>query len=103
MISEEKKKIVIENYFKSECNINTTIHDAYVKGFERGLSKALQPERTGRWANLDEYVKHVEEITGHEQHITYHDDSVYCSQCWSRRNGNWVYCPYCGSYNGGGE
>lgn len=50
MISEEKKKIVIENYFKSECNINTTIHDAYVKGFERGLSKALQPERkTGRW------------------------------------------------------
>lgn len=54
MISEEKKKIVIENYFKSECNINTTIHDAYVKGFERGLSKAPQPEpKTGRWILAD--------------------------------------------------
>lgn len=42
MISENKKKIVIENYFKEECDINTSIKDAYVKGFERGIQKAMQ-------------------------------------------------------------
>ncbi len=38
MFSEKRKKVVIENFFKSECDINTSIHDAYSKGFERGLS-----------------------------------------------------------------
>ena len=42
MISEAKKKIVIDNYFKGDCNINTTIKEAYTKGFERGLSKATK-------------------------------------------------------------
>lgn len=39
-VSEEKKKIVIENYFKRDCHIDTTIREAYEKGFDRGLQKA---------------------------------------------------------------
>ncbi len=88
MISEEKKKIVIENYFKSECNINTTIHDAYVKGFERGLSKAPQPEpvirrKTGYWVWAD---------------------GLRCSECGYKLMQTSVpqICPHCGRYNGGG-
>lgn len=44
-ISEAKKKIVIENYFKAECNINTTIKEAFTRGFELGLKKAPAPQQ----------------------------------------------------------
>lgn len=39
-ISESKKKIVIDNYFKRECDVNTSIKEAFTKGFELGLKKA---------------------------------------------------------------
>ena len=40
-INEAKKKIVIDNYFKKECDVNTSIKEAFTKGFEIGLKKAL--------------------------------------------------------------
>ena len=43
-ISETKKKIVIDNYFKKECDVNTSIREAFTKGFELGLKKAPQPK-----------------------------------------------------------
>lgn len=45
-ISEKKMKIVIDNYFKAECNINTSIKDAFEKGFRIGVIKgqSVQPE-----------------------------------------------------------
>ena len=39
MTYEEKKNIVIDNYFKMDCDINTTIKEAYTKGFNRGADK----------------------------------------------------------------
>ena len=42
-ISETKKQIVIDNYFKRECDVNTSIKEAYTKGFELGLKKAPIP------------------------------------------------------------
>ena len=39
-----KKDIVIRNYFERECTVDTSIREAYTKGFERGLSK--QPHWT---------------------------------------------------------
>lgn len=36
---ERKKEIVIGNYFKTDCSVDTSIREAYRKGFERGLSK----------------------------------------------------------------
>ena len=39
-INLKKKQIVIDNYFTKDCNIDTTIRQAYEKGFDRGLQKA---------------------------------------------------------------
>lgn len=53
-ISEEKMKIVIENYFREECNINTTIHDAFEKGFRIGVKKAISEQKIGKWNCSDD-------------------------------------------------
>lgn len=45
-ISEKKKKIVIDNYFRQDCDINTSIRQAYERGFSRGLEKAIVSEHT---------------------------------------------------------
>lgn len=39
-ISENKMKIVINNYFKTECSVDTTIRQAFEKGFRLGVKKA---------------------------------------------------------------
>ena len=39
MTFEEKMKIVINNYFKIECSVNTSIREAFEKGFRIGASK----------------------------------------------------------------
>ena len=39
MTYEEKKNVVIDNYFQQDCDINTTIKEAYTKGFNRGADK----------------------------------------------------------------
>lgn len=44
-ISETKKQIVIDNYFKNTCDVNTSIKEAFTKGFEVGLTKAVFPKR----------------------------------------------------------
>lgn len=44
MISEEKMKIVIDNYFKSECDVNTSIRQAFERGFRIGARKAQSAE-----------------------------------------------------------
>ena len=45
-INEAKMKIVINNYFKDECNVNTSIREAFEKGFRIGVKKgeALNPK-----------------------------------------------------------
>lgn len=55
--SEEKMRIVIDNYFKSECNVNTSIRQAFEKGFKIGVKKGLatQPERKkGYWIHISD-------------------------------------------------
>lgn len=38
-ISGEKTNIVINNYFKTECSVDTTIREAFEKGFRLGMKK----------------------------------------------------------------
>lgn len=38
-ISEKKMQIVINNYFKQECDVNTSIREAFEKGFRIGVKK----------------------------------------------------------------
>ena len=39
-VSEAKMKIVIKNYFENECDMNTSIREAFEKGFRRGVKLA---------------------------------------------------------------
>ena len=43
-INEAKKQIVIDNYFKNTCDVNTSIKEAFTKGFEVGLTKVVFPK-----------------------------------------------------------
>ena len=58
-ISEKKMQIVIDHYFKSECDVNTSIRQAFEKGFRIGVKKGqfAEPEREkGEWILKKELV-----------------------------------------------
>ncbi len=46
----DKKKAVMENYFKTDCDINTSIKQAYERGFNRAYKKcmALMKKKTNK-------------------------------------------------------
>ena len=85
MISKEKMKIVIENYFKDTCDINTSIKEAFIKGFEIGVEKgqSLKSERQiGCWT--------------YDMKDEYWGDWYICSVCGHSSIKN-NYCPNCGA------
>ena len=95
-ISEEKMRIVIDNYFKTECDVNTSIRQAFEKGFRIGVKKGLsaQPDRKkGKWLTNEEIVRPTRFIEWH------------CSSCGKGMEAmgslGFNFCPNCGSYNGG--
>lgn len=92
-ISEKKMRIVIDNYFKSECDVNTSIRQAFEKGFRIGVTKGecSQP-KMGQW------IKYGVPRCG-EQHYK-------CTSCGYYINfGQWgelytkefKFCPNCGA------
>ena len=100
-INETKMKIVIDNYFKSECNVDISIRQAFEKGFRIGVKKGMtfQPERKkGKWI----YYARREPQYDIEGVKTY--AIVYmCSECgfYALRDNNMSvklthYCPNCG-------
>lgn len=76
MTSEKKMQIVIDNYFKSECNVDTSIRDAFEKGFRIGVQKASRPN--GEWIEIP------------------NSDFWECSVC-GKPNYPTDYCPDCGA------
>lgn len=83
-ISESKKKIVIDNYFKKECDVNTSIKEAFIKGFELGLKKSAPQLKIGKWIIIDDCEKFI----------------AKCSECGriedSRMINEYPYC-HCGA------
>lgn len=87
-ISEKKMKIVIDNYFKSECNVDTSIREAFEKGFRIGvrkglaLSKADTPQ-TDRPSDDDETIQaihHLQKVGWLQEHdriLTKQTDDAY--------------------------
>lgn len=43
-VSEAKIKIVIDNYFKAKCDVNTSIREAFEKGFRVGVLKGMETQ-----------------------------------------------------------
>ena len=53
-ISETKMQIVIANYFKDECDVNTSIRQAFEKGFRIGVKKGASTNRPQEWIPCSE-------------------------------------------------
>ena len=52
-ISETKMQMVIDNYFKDECDVNTSIRQAFEKGFRIGVKKGASVNRPqGEWIDI---------------------------------------------------
>lgn len=61
-ISKEKMKIVINNYFKAECDVNTSIREAFEKGFRIGVEKGYVQART------EQIEPSIEKIVWHKDY-----------------------------------
>lgn len=86
MTSEKKMQIVIDNYFKSECNVDTSIRDAFGKGFRIGVQKTVYRPK-GEW---------VDRSNGGRIKYPWWE-SCECNQCGEYGSGAYNYCPMCGA------
>lgn len=90
-ISESKKKIVIDNYFKKECDVNTSIKEAFTKGFELGLKKAPIPsvEPYKKIGTLGHWIETSRGFECNQCHGIDTDEleSPYCKWCGTKMKG----------------
>lgn len=89
-ISEAKMQMVIANYFKDECDVNTSIRQAFEKGFRIGVKKGASTNRPqGEW--IEHWYPHFD-LAG-----------IECSICgkdvpyWERNYDMPNFCPNCGA------
>ena len=91
MINEHKIQIVIDNYFKKECDVNTSIKSAFEKGFRLGLKKCKILQNP------------IAEVIAHNVIITDTDWNEYsrfeylCGKCKKKVLSGEDYCSHCGS------
>lgn len=94
-VSETKKKIVIENYYKSDITKETNLKEAFTKGFELGLEKAPQKviEREAE-VIIEKYKNKSLTDLG----VVFSDEKFFCGNCKNEIDINYdEYCPKCGS------
>lgn len=80
MISEKKMQIVINNYFRRECNTDTSIREAFEKGFRLGVQKM---QKRGTW---EIYVISM-----------FDGEGCRCSLCGTEGTPHYDFCPGCGA------
>lgn len=90
-INQKKMQIVIDNYFKKECDVNTSIKSAFEKGFRLGLKKCkiLQNPTV-------KVIEHDASITDTEGY-KYLRTEYICGNCKKKVIGGDDYCSHCGS------
>ena len=91
-ISKTKMQMVIDNYFKNECDINTSIRQAFEKGFCIGVKKGVsinrpQGEWRGEWMPILEANEFGE----------VYQAGIYCSECGETLGCEANFCPNCGA------
>ena len=57
-LAETKKKIVMENYFNIDCGMDTSIREAYTKGFNRAYDKCMKAKRV---LTLKDWLEPIED------------------------------------------
>ena len=94
-VSETKKKIVIENYYKSDITKETNLKEAFTKGFELGLKKAPQKVIEREAEIIIEKYKN-KSLT--DLGVVFSDEKFFCGNCKNEIDINYdEYCPKCGS------
>ena len=85
-ISETKMQMVIDNHFKDECDVNTSIRQAFEKGFRIGVKKGVSTNRPiGKWKEI------IIKANGYGLMYYQHD----C--CCELYKSPYKYCPNCGA------
>ena len=93
-ISETKMQMVIANYFKDECDVNTSIRQAFEKGFRIGVKKgAISANRPqGGWI-LSKLQSQADNDNGNYAYV--------CTNCHHTdihaKTQEVPYCWYCGA------
>ena len=84
-ISETKMQMVIANYFKDECDVNTSIRQAFEKGFRIGVKKgAISTDRPqGEWIYTNNPLRL--------------DDEWACNRCGNISFVKTNFCDRCGA------
>lgn len=98
MTREEKMRIVINNYFKTECSVNTSIREAFEKGFRIGASKVQK--KYGKWIERESGTEDKE--NGFATVIVcsccdFPATTFYSEDCESRTQIRTDFCPNCGA------
>lgn len=94
-INEKKMQIVMNNYFNSECDINTSIREAFEKGFRIGVQKGYEIRRKPKERTAKVYQKQAPD------RLYY----FYCGFCGEMIDCSFYedyksiksYCGYCGA------
>ena len=102
MNREDKMKIVINNYFKKECSVNTSIREAFEKGFRIGASKVQTNQ--GEWVDR-EYRRYLPRDAEPDYNDDTYDEKTHsvmsthivCSNCGAERHFYHNYCGNCGT------
>ena len=94
-ISEMKMQMVIDNYFKDECDTNTSIRQAFEKGFRIGVKKGVSMNRPQEWIPCSERLPEpLEEVMitwvnnsppsyySHMKGVPQTDEAVYFRGDW---------------------
>lgn len=87
MTFEEKMKIVINNYFKTECSVNTSIREAFEKGFRIGASKVQK--KHGKWIDdgtefgcqCSECGKSLDDYVAPTEYASLNEIPNFCPNC----------------------
>ena len=91
-ISEKKMQIVINNYFKAECTVNTSIRDAFEKGFRIGVQKGYDVTKgtEQKWIPVTEALPKVrtDVLMAFEKNMAV---GFYSHDCWNVNTGNGFY------------
>lgn len=93
VISEKKMQIVMNNYFKAECTVNTSIREAFEKGFRVGVQKGYDVKKPERTAKVIEYDISITDTDGYK----YHRSEYLCGACKKKVLGSDKYCSHCGA------
>ena len=90
-INEKKMHTVIDNYFKKECDVNTSIKNAFEKGFKLGIKKCKILQNP-----IVEVLEHCMIITDTDGN-EYFRTEYLCGKCKKKVLDGDDYCSHCGS------